>query len=247
MAVAWSEEALVLSARPHGETSLLVSVLTPGRGRHMGLVRGGTGKAARGLWQPGNRVHATWSARLAEHLGTVRGEMVDAVAARTMGDRTRLAMLAAACAVADAALPEREPMPRLYEDMAALLALLGGVSVPGALPSDAAYVVWELRLLADLGFGLDLTACAATGSTADLIYVSPKSGRAVSAAAGAPWHDRLLALPPFLRPQGRDGAATVDLEQIRDGLRLTGFFLQRHVFHPRNQPLPAARERLARR
>jgi DNA repair protein RecO (recombination protein O) len=242
MAVEWRDDAIVLSTRPHGETSALASVLTRDHGRHPGLVRGGVGRAARGLWQPGNRLSVTWKARLADHLGTLTGEMTEALAARIMDDPDRLALLAAVCAVADAAAPEREPMPRLFEDTAALLALLAGVEAPDSVSPGAAYVVWEARLLADLGFGLDLSRCAATGANDDLVYVSPKSGRAVSASAGEPYKDRLLPLPPFLMGQGAGTAA-----QIADGLRLTGFFLERHVFHPRNRPLPAARERMVER
>ncbi|WP_299441156.1 DNA repair protein RecO [uncultured Rhodospira sp.] len=242
MAVEWRDDAIVLSARPHGETSVLASVLTRAHGRHPGLVRGGIGRAARGLWQPGNRLSVTWKARLADHLGTLTGEMTDALAARIMDDAGRLALLTALCAVADAAAPEREPLPRLFDDTAALLSLLAGVEAPDSLPAEAAYVVWELRLLADLGFGLDLSRCAATGTNDNLVYVSPKSGRAVSASAGEPYRDRLLPLPPFLlgHPPG-------PAHEMSDGLRLTGFFLERHVFHPRNQPLPAARERLVGR
>jgi DNA repair protein RecO (recombination protein O) len=242
MAVEWRDDAIVLSARPHGETSVLASVLTRDHGRHPGLVRGGVGRAARGLWQPGNRLSVTWKARLADHLGTLTGEMADALAARIMDDPGRLALLTALCAVADAAAPERETMPRLFEDTAALLALLGGVEAPDSVSPGAAYVVWEVRLLADLGFGLDLSRCAATGTNDDLVFVSPKSGRAVSASAGEPYRDRLLPLPPFLLGQGGGTAP-----EIADGLRLTGAFLERHVFHPRNRPLPAARERMVER
>ncbi|MBB4286700.1 DNA repair protein RecO [Roseospira goensis] len=241
MAVEWRDEAIVLSARPHGETSLVAAVLTATHGRQRGLVRGGTGKAARGLWQPGNRVRATWRARLPNHLGTSTAEMMDAVAARVMADPGRLAVLAAACAVADATLPEREAVPQVYADTVALLA---GLAEGAPTPCEAAYVLWELGLLADLGYGLDLSACAATGTNDDLVYVSPKSGRAVSASAGEPYRDRLLPLPAFLRT---GAPADMTPAGVADGLRLAGFFLARHVFDPRGQPLPAARVRLAAR
>jgi len=244
MAIDWRDEGFVLSARPHGESSLLVSVLTQAHGRHMGLVRGGTGKAARGLYQPGNLLSVTWKARLAEHLGNLTGEMSEAIAARVLGAPDRLAVLAAACAVADGALPEREPVPGVVADFSALLALL--VDEARAAEVGPALVVWELALLADLGFGLDLSRCAATGRNDSLVYVSPKSGRAVSASAGEPYRDRLLSLPPFLLGE-RAGLSSVPPDQVRDGLRLTGFFLDRHVFAPRNQGLPAARVRMAKR
>jgi len=244
VAIDWRDEGFVLSARPHGESGLLVSALTREHGRHMGLVRGGTGKAARGLYQPGNRLSLVWKARLADHLGNLTAEMSEAIAAVVLGAPDRLAVLAAVCAVADGALPEREPVPAIYDDFAALLALL--VDDTRAAEAAPALVVWELALLADLGFGLDLSCCAATGTTDDLLYVSPKSGRAVSAAAGEPWKDRLLPLPVFLLGD-RDGLGSVPPEQVADGLRLTGFFLDRHVFTPRRQGLPAARVRVAKR
>jgi len=246
MAVEWRDEALVLSGRPHGETSLIAAVLTREHGLHMGLVRGGVSKAARGLWQPGNRLHVTWKARMAEHLGTLSGEMADAMAARVMGEADRLAILTAACAVAGCVLPERDPLAAVYDDTAALFALLADPDAPCRTETlAAAYVLWELGLLTDLGFGLDLSVCAATGTKDDLVYVSPKSGRAVSASAGAPWRDRLLPLPAFLR-DGSD-PHTVTVAGVVDGLRLTGFFLDRHLFGARNATPPPARIRLAER
>src|SRR6185437_15779242 len=157
----WSEEAIVLAARRHGETALIVQLLTRGHGRHAGLVRGGQGRKLRTIYQIGNRLAVTWKARLAEHLGGFAGEL--------------LRGHAAAAAMAEAALPEREPHPKAYDGLSALLAALDGDS-GWAL----GYVEWEAALLAELGFGLDLSRCAATGETADLIYVSPKSGQAVS-------------------------------------------------------------------
>ncbi|MQX36753.1 DNA repair protein RecO [Roseospira navarrensis] len=246
MAVEWRDEAIVLAGRPHGETSLLVSVLSRTHGRHMGLVRGGVGKAARGLWQPGNRLHVTWKARLADHLGTLSGEMADALAARVLGHGDRLAVLAAICAVAEAALPEREAFADLFEDTAALLALTADPEAPALADLTAAYVRWEMGVLADLGFGLDLTACAATGATEGLVYVSPRTGRAVSAAPGAPWHDRLLPLPAFL--VAGEASPGVSAEVARAGLRLTGHFLDRHVFvATRSAGAPPARARLTAR
>jgi len=250
MAVEWRDEALVLSGRPHGETSLIAAVLTREHGLHMGLVRGGVSKAARGLWQPGNRLHVTWKARMADHLGTLSGEMADAMAARVMGEADRLAILTAACAVAGCVLSERDPLAAVYDDTAALFALLANPDEPPQAPTPgaalgAAYVMWELGLLTDLGFGLDLSVCAATGAKDGLVYVSPKSGRAVSASAGEPWRDRLLPLPAFLQ-DGSD-PHTVTVAGVADGLRLTGFFLNRHLFGARNTAPPPARSRLAER
>ncbi len=232
----WSDDAIVLAARKHGETSAIVSLLTSGHGRHAGLVRGGAGRRARGIYQPGNLVRASWRARLPEHLGTYSCELTRAHAADHMQDRLKLAALSAATALTEAALPEREPHEAVYDSTVALLDALAG---PGW---EATYVRWELALLAELGFGLDLTECAATGTNDDLVYVSPKSGRAVSAAAGAPYHDRMLKLPAFLLPGGEgDGAGGDD---IADGLRLTGYFFTHHVFPPGHGRMPAARERL---
>ena len=232
----WSDEAVVLSARRHGESALLVHVLTPGHGRHAGLVRGGQRPKTRVAYQIGNRLLATWSARLAEHLGTLTGELAHGYAAALIEAPARLACLAAAAALADAALPEREPHPRAYQGLIALL---------DALEADAGwastYVAWEVVMLAELGFGLDLERCAATGDTADLAYVSPRTGRAVSAAAGAPYRDRLLALPRFLRP-AEEAQATVPTD-VLDGLALTGFFLESRAFAPHGRSLPPARGR----
>lgn len=234
----WSDDAIVLAARPHGEGAAVVTVMTRDHGRQAGLARGGAGRRLRGVLQPGNRVVAHWRARLAEHLGTLSCEPVAAGATAVLDDPGRLAALAAACAVAEATLPEREPHPRVYEGLDVLLAAL---AAGDAWPS--VYVKWELGLIAELGFGLDLGACAATGRNDQLAYVSPKSGRAVSLAAGEPYRDRLLPLPGFLVAEGAAGTAT----EVADGLRLTGFFLERHVLAPYHRPLPAARRRLAQR
>jgi DNA repair protein RecO (recombination protein O) len=232
----WSDEAIVLSARRHGESALLVHLLTRERGRHAGLVRGGQRPKARAPYQIGNRLTVTWSARLTEHLGTLQGELLTGYAAALIEAPPRLACLAAAAALADAALPEREPHPKAYAGLESLL---------DSLARDegwaASHVVWELALLAELGFGIDLARCAATGATADLVYVSPKSGCAVSAAAGEPYRRKLLALPPFLRLDSN--GAPPAAQDVLDGLALTGFFLERRVFDPQGRKLPAARSR----
>ncbi len=232
----WSDEAVVLSTRRHGESGLLVHLLTPGHGRHGGLVRGGQRPKARSAYEIGNCLLVTWSARLAEHLGTLTGELAHGYAAVLMADPARLACLAAAAALADAALPEREPHPQAHEGLLALLETLDadeGWAV--------AYVGWEMNLLAELGFGLDLASCAATGTSENLVYVSPKSGQAVSEAAGAPYRERLLALPPFLRP-GAPAAVPAPADVLA-GLALTGFFLESRVFAPHGRKSPPARSR----
>jgi len=232
----WQDEAIVLSARPHGESALIVQLMTREQGRHAGLVRGGQSRRNTGTYQPGSKVRAAWRGRLAEHLGQLTCETTGSPLAHLLDRPGPLAALASALAVTEQALPERAPYPRLYEGLDALL---------GTLAESAwaeAYIVWELQLLALLGFGLDLERCAATGGNDSLAYVSPRTGRAVSLAAGEPYRDRLLPLPPFLLGQS-DGS---DLE-VAQGLRLTGHFLERSLFHPQDRPLPPARQRLANR
>ena len=231
----WTDDGIVLSAKKHGETSAIVTLLTRDHGRHLGLVRGGAGKRQRGILQPGNRVEARWRARLAEHLGTYRCEMTAAFAATVLKDPLRLAGLSAACALAEGTLPEREPHRTVFDGLLAFLGAIGDGDWPSA------YVKWELGLLGELGFALDLSACAATGTNDQLPYVSPKSGRAVSLAAGEPYKERLLTLPDFLLNAGASGAPT----EVADGLKLTGYFLEKNVFKPANRSLPAARSRLA--
>jgi len=237
----WRDTGFVLSARRHGESALIVELLTAEHGHHAGLVRGGQSPRRRALLQPGNLVAASWRGRLPEHLGTFDCELVEAHAARFLDDPGRLAALGAATALLLVALPEREPHADLYRSFAGLLDALD--SDPGWARS---YVAWECDLLAGLGFGLDLGSCAATGASDDLAYVSPRSGRAVSRAAGQPYHDKLLPLPSFL---WREVSASQPLNQqeIVAGLALTGYFLLHHVLSPHGGRLPEARERLAER
>jgi len=225
---------LVLVARPHGETAAVVQLLTRERGRHAGLVQGGQGQRWRPVLQPGNAVRAHWQARLADHLGTYKLEPVASHAARFLDEPERLTCLAAAASICDEALPEREPHPACHAGLLALIEALDGAHW------GEVYVQWEAMFLRELGFGLDLSACAGGGRNDDLAYVSPKSGRAVSAAAGEPYRERLLPLPGFL--VGRGGGGPVEVAQ---GLRLTGHFLEKNVFDPRERPLPRARQRLA--
>ncbi|HUY68655.1 MAG TPA: DNA repair protein RecO [Alphaproteobacteria bacterium] len=238
----WLDEAIVLSARPHGENAAVVNLLTPEHGRHAGLVPGGQGRTARPVLQPGNRVKARWRARLPEQLGNYALELLAPHAAPWLDHAEILAIVSSACAVTEASLPERQPMPGVYAGLAMLF------SLPDADLWGPAYVKWELGLLQALGYGLELDKCAASGEANNLIYVSPRTGRAVSAEAGAPYKEKLLVLPGFLI-----GAAEWAVDDIAQGLDLTAHFLRTHVFaHPHSRllvrqdgELPQARQRLA--
>jgi DNA repair protein RecO (recombination protein O) len=246
----WRDTGFVLAARRHGESGLIVELLTREHGRHAGLVRGGQSPRRRAVLQPGNKVEAGWRGRLSEHLGTLDCELVDPYAARLIDDPDRLAALGAASALLLAALPEREPQGDIYSSFAGLLGALDSASrsAPGSAASWArSYVVWECGLLRGLGFGLDLGRCAATGATDDLAYVSPRSGRAVSRTAGAPYHDKLLPLPGFLwrdMPAGESSGEPPSQSEIVAGLTLTGYFLLHHVLSLHGGKLPEARQRL---
>lgn len=229
----WHDTGIVLASRRHGERALLLHVLTEEHGRHAGLVRNGQSARERGTYVIGNRLDLTWRARLSEHLGTIRAELEKSHAASFIDDGPRLAALASAAALADATLPDQEPHPRAFRGLLDLI---------GALERDRGwaerYVRWELDLLAELGFGLDLASCAATGRNDNLIYVSPRSGQAVSASAGEPYRDKLLVLPPFLLADTRPSPG-----ELTDGLALTGFFFERRVVEPHGRKMPAARAR----
>lgn len=231
----WSDEGIVLSVRPHGETAAVVELWTRGHGRHFGLVHGGRSRRLRPLLQTGNHVDATWKARLSDQLGHVSLELRRAFAAEVMDEPATLAALSTLASLTRL-LPERDPHPNLYE---ITLFVLGFLNDPTVWP--ALLVRWELALLDELGFGLDLSQCAATGSNDQLIYVSPKTGRAVSASAGEPYRDRLLALPAFLA--GRRSAAVTEAD-IRAGFALTGHFLETRVLLPRGEALPEPRARI---
>ena len=227
----WSDDGFVLSIRKHGETSAIVTLLTREHGRHAGLVRGGAGRRQRGTLQIGNLVQATWRARLVEHLGTFSCELLGAHAAALMDMKMPLLALGAATGLLELSLPERASHPELFERFAGLVEAL-------AEPKwEAHYVRWELDLLANLGFGLDLSECAATGSKDGLAYVSPRTGCAVSVTAGKPYHDRLLSLPAFLL----DKKSVADSIQFLAGLTLTGHFFETQIFTPDNRKQPIAR------
>ena len=228
----WCDPAFVLSARLHGETGAVVELLTEAHGRTAAHVAGGASRRMRSYLQPGARVMATYRARTSENLGSARLEPFGEGPAALFDDPLALAGLSAAAAVAQGALPEREPHPGAYLAFEAFTAALAAADIWPAI-----YVRFEAGLLEELGFGLDLSRCAATGAVDDLVYVSPRTGRAVSREGGAPFADRLLRLPPFmLSSQG--GLSEGD---VADGLALTGHFLEQFVFAPLNRPLPPAR------
>ncbi|HDL17146.1 MAG TPA: DNA repair protein RecO [Rhizobiales bacterium] len=233
----WSDEGIVLSSRVHGETSAIVELLTASHGRHLGLVRGGRSKRLRPVLQTGNLVSADWRARLSEHLGSYVIELLEARAAPVLDDRRALAGLNSLAALARL-LPEREPHSRLFKASNLVIEALGeGDHWPALLAR------WEMGLLDELGFGLDLGSCAGTGATANLDYVSPRSGRAVSREAGEPYKDKLFPLPAFLLPDNGQGSAPSPSD-VAHGFRLTGYFLNKNVWGPRDLQPPAARERL---
>jgi DNA repair protein RecO (recombination protein O) len=227
----WTDEGIVLGVKRHGETSVILELMTQGHGRHLGLVRGGAGTRMRGVLQPGNALSATWRARLDEHLGHYAVEGLNFRAAGFLAAAHAVhgvTHLAALCRL----LAEREPHAAIHATLEEILDLLDD-------PRAAAPMIarFELDFLAELGFGLDLSSCAATGATTDLIYVSPRSGRAVSRAGGEAYRDRLMRLPAFLRTPAEPAAAG----DLADAFALTGFFLDRHAFAPRGLALPEAR------
>jgi DNA repair protein RecO (recombination protein O) len=229
----WSDEGIVLGARRHGEGHAVLELMTRAHGRHLGLVYGGGGRRMRPILQPGNRVAAVWRARLDEHLGTYSVEGLELPAASFLPLSHAVygvTHLGALCRL----LPERDPHPLIH---AALAEVLWHLLDPQQAGPDV--VRFELHLLSELGFGLDLERCAATGAASDLAYVSPKTGRAVSREAGEPWHDKLLRLPAFLIAHETNFAAKP--ADLADGFALTAFFLLRHLFEPRRLALPEAR------
>ena len=233
----WQDEGVVLARRVLGERDARLSLFTHDHGRHAGVVKGGAGRRQGPLLQPGNRLQARWQARLEGHLGRFDLEPIRLFPAALLDRPKPLAAMASALTLLESALPERDPHPDLYASLLRLLTVLD------AEPPDwpAAYVRFEIAFLADLGFGLNLDACAVTGASDGLAFVSPKSGRAVSRAAAGEWAPRLLPLPAFLLDQDAD-ATPGDIAQ---GLRLAGHFLNRHIFEPAERLLPAQRARYA--
>ncbi|MBI1220847.1 MAG: DNA repair protein RecO [Rhodobacteraceae bacterium] len=231
----WRDQGVLLSVRGHGESAAIIEVFTAEHGRHAGVVRGGASRKISPILQPGAQLDLTWRARLDEHIGAFTVEPLKGRAGAILSDRRALAGLNAVAALLAFALPEREPHPALYASSIALFdALIETDSWP------LAYLRWELALLEEMGFGLDLTSCAVTGTRDDLAYVSPRSGRSVSRQGAGDWADRLLPLPPALLGQGPADAA-----EIAAGLRLTGHFLETWLAPQLGQrPLPEARRRL---
>ena len=234
----WEAVGIVVSAVPFAESDAIATLLTEEHGAHRGMIRGGhSRRGGASTWEIGNVVRAKWTGRLVEQLGTFSGETIQSPSSHLLDAPLELSVLAAACSVAAGALPERAACPRTFEELVWLLAGLadGRAGVP-------ALVRWELTLLDELGYGLDLSRCVLTGATRGLAFASPRSGCAVSEQAAEPWRDRLLRLPAFvLDPQADEHAQACDW---RDGMMLTGHFLARDAFGFRHQPVPAVRSRL---
>lgn len=229
----WRDQGVLLSMRPHGESAAIIEVLTAAHGRHLGVVRGGASRKMAAVLQPGTDLQLEWRARLDDHIGAFTVEPVR-LRAHLLSDRLALAGLTSICALLRVVLPERAAHAGLW---AATVGLLDALGAEGW---TTAYLRWELRLLDELGFGLDLAACAVTGATEGLIYVSPKTGRAVTAAGAGEWADRLLPLPA-----GLAGAGPLESGAVVQGLRLTGFFMEQGLRSVRSdQALPEARARL---
>lgn len=233
--IEWRDEAALLATRPFGETSVIIEVFSATHGRHAGVVRGGTSRKVAPVLQPGAQLSVTWKARLESHLGTFTIEPIRSRAATAMGDRLALAGLNAVCGLLAMVLPEREGHPALYARTIGLLDLLGQSEL-----WPLAYLRWEQALLEEMGYGLDLSACAVHGVNEDLIYVSPKSGRAVSREGAGEWVDRMLPLPPVLAGQG-DAAP----DDILRALATTGYFIEHRLIESLgDKRMPLARARL---
>ncbi|NKX41139.1 DNA repair protein RecO [Rhodobacteraceae bacterium R_SAG2] len=230
----WRDQGILLRMRRHGEGSAIVDMFTAEHGRHAGVIRGGASRKMAPILQPGAQLDLLWRARLEDHLGSYQAELMRSRAGAALSGRLALAGLNAVTGLLAFCLPDREPHPDLYLRSERLLDLLGQDEV-----WPLAYLQWEMALLEELGFGLDLSCCAVSGALDELIYISPKSGRAVSRASAGEWADRLLPLPAVMRGEGEAGTA-----EILQGLSTTGFFLE-HRLAPSlgNTPLPEARGR----
>lgn len=234
----WSDDGIILRVTRHGESDVVLDALTPSNGRWCGYVKGGAGRRKRGELQVGNSVYLVWRSRIEENLGRFTTELTHSPLGIVMQEPFRLAAMTAACATLGSCLSEREPHPEIYHAFKALMTLLEdeGCTAEGAA---MALVKLELGLLSELGFGLDLSECAATGVRTNLTYVSPKSARAICAEAGKPYHDKMLILPAFLL----DSEAACTVQDITAGLALTGYFLHRNIWHVQGQGIPPARGR----
>ena len=233
--ITWTDEAALLATRPFGENAVIIEVFSETHGKHAGVVRGGTSRKVAPILQPGAQLSVTWRARLDEHLGSFTVEPIRSRAAAAMGDRLSLAGLNAVCSLLAMVLPDREAHGPLYERTVNLLDLLGQTEI-WAL----AYLRWEQALLEEMGFGMDLSACAVRGVNEDLAFVSPRTGKAVSRDGAGEWADRLLLLPPVLAGKGDATAA-----EIVKALATTGYFIENRLVKSLGdrQP-PAARARL---
>lgn len=234
----WADDAIVLAARRHGETDIILEALTREHGRHLGLVHGGASRRVRSALQPGNSLSVVWRARISEHLGSFSAEPRRERVGAILESRDALVGLNAFAVIAREVLPEREPHAPVYE---AAEILLDAITTSEFSHWGPLYVRWEMGVLDALGFGLDLSRCAATGQTRDLRYVSPRTGRAVSSEAGEPYRGKLFELPAFLI-ESQD--VSIDATDIQAGLRLTSYFLLERVFEPHQRQMPAARSRL---
>ena len=232
----WEDIAIVLSVRAHGDSGAIVSLLTENYGRYSGYVNGGQSSRLRGVLQEGNIVSAECKSRVNDSLGNYRLELVKSSAALVLSDRKRLQALQSACIIADRTLSEREACPAVFFGFKAFLENLELYEEDIWLPS---YIYWEIGLLRELGFGLDFTKCALTGTTENLAYVSPKTGRVASFEAGKAYKDKLLELPSFLV-----GNKNISPDDILKGLKLTGYFLRNKVFSQTHRNLPEPRQRL---
>lgn len=233
----WQDRGIVLAVRPHGESGAVVSVLTENYGRHAGYFRGAHSAKNRGSLEPGNLADIRWQSRIAENLGTFSIELAQSYAPRVMNDPLRLAALQSACALCDQSLPEREGHPGLFHGFVALLETLESEHW------GAAYVMWEIALLRELGFSLELTRCAGGGDASRLYWVSPKTGRAVSEEKGKPYMEKLLPMPAFLKPGGGSDAP----EEVHIGLKMTGYFFEHWAFAHHTTGVPEARLRFQER
>ncbi len=233
--IEWRDEGILLAARPFGETSVIAEIFTSAQGRCAGVVRGGASRKLAPVLQPGVQLQADWKARLSEHLGSFTVELIRSRSATAMSNRLALAGLNAVCGLLSVVLPEREPHPKLYQSSEQLLDLLSNLDV-----WPLAYLQWEVELLSDLGFALDLKSCAVSGATQDLCYISPKTGRAVARTEAGEWADRLLPLPPVLAGEG--DAETNDILQALD---VTGYFIEKKLLTALGDvKMPIARDRL---
>ncbi len=237
----WSDNAIVLSTRKYGENDLLVSLLTENHGRYMGYVKGGLSKSKSPIYQVGNIVNARWAARLEEQLGLFICELDASVSARYMSEAGKLNLIVSACAMAETSLPERAPIASFYHHLKDFLC---GLDETCPIYS---YIKLEVCLLEELGYGLDFSCCAASGGTENLVYVSPKSGRAVSLIAGEPYKNKLLPLPSFMLADNENNNQAEDVNEIKKGFVLTGYFFERHLNGVEGKKLPPARVRLVDR